>query len=952
MAGTEFHNNEENQLTIMEELIYRIALIATGIINIGMAGYVALHTGRYAKYPTYRTTRILTIVWLIAFGIGYNIHAFCYWRESWPTAASALTATYFHLGAICFSWGYTSLLNPTYVTKKVAIRDIAIYIIGVTAYWTVALNWKDAPLYVLLSFVIFFSYCVFGVIVFYRTYNMVSYRMMKMSLGNVGSFVRWMQVCCDLIILFGIGSVAITGIFPNEKWPFVVLLVLGIGIFGYIVYSLEKYGSVINGATKATYRAVLDEKKVKSHSPIHKLSIHKFKFLLLFIAFLASMMLTSCKESHSVKTTKAEADSLLEVAHKEHAYDKILSLIEKHEGTGAISPLKAHYWRGYVFSRQRKMRMAENEWKKAIDEDADTPDELEYYAKSANRLAGLLFMKFDYEGTMRVAVPAMTFLKEKDFTSNSDFANLHTFVGSCQLKLGQEEEAAKNYNIAYSQYLLVTEDNEDVSEYTTAIIGIVNIINAYIQSARFQEAYEWVNRMDSMLERYRKLPKADLGFIDKEWARLNFYKGYTLQCLGQKEEAQNAYKQALSTHYAQTAEGQIEGSTYLIAARRWSEAADKYNGLEQLLNRYDMKMTLDNIRTYLVPKFRANVGAHRMDSAIFVATWICNALDTAVTLERKNASIELATIYDMQQKETEIAEQRASLSHQRYLGTMLTLLAVILGFSLFIYFRHQASMRLESAYRELEVANARAEESSRIKSEFIQQISHEIRTPLNILSGYTQILTNTNLEIDRETRHEINRQITENTDRLAGLVSKMLELSDARSKTVIEQKDSISPVDIAKEAARLSEIEEAKHLTFDMMVSQQAASLNMTTNQEAATRALSLILDNARKFTAPAEALTTTNVAESDKKQKVVLTLQTVDNAMLFIVEDTGIGVPPEEANRIFEEFVQLDEYYDGTGIGLTIARSIARRMGGDVVLDTKYTDGARFVMMLPINNL
>ncbi len=931
----------------MEELLYRIALVVTGIINIGMAGFLALHTGRYAKYSTYRMTRILTIIWLMAFGIGYNIHAICCWRESWPTAASALTATYFHIGAICFSWGYTSLLNPTYVTKKVAIRDIAIYIIGIISYWTVALNWNDAPLYVLLSFVIFFSYCVYGVIVFYRTYNMVSYRMMKMSLGNVGSFVRWMQVCCDLIILFGMGSVAITGIFPNDKWPFVVLLVLGVGIFGYIVYSLEKYGSVINGATKATYRAVIDEKNVS-----RGISFRKFGLIILLIVAMASMMLTSCKESHSVRITKAEADSLIEVAHKEHAYDKILALIEKHEETGAISPLKAHYWRGYVFSRQRKMRMAENEWKHAIEEEANTPDALEYYAKSANRLAGLLFMKFDYEGTIRVAVPAMKFLKEKDFTSNSDFANLHTFVGSCQLKLGQEEEAAKNYNIAYSQYLLVTEDNESIGDYTTAIIGIVNIVNAYIQSSHFQEAYEWVNRMDGMLERYRKLPKADIGFIDKEWARLNFYKGYTLQCLGQKEEAQNAYKQALSTHYAQTAEGQIEGSSYLIAARRWSEAADKYNGLEQLLNRYDMKMTLDNIRTYLVPKFRANVGAHRMDSAIFVATWICNALDTAVTLERKNASIELATIYDMQQKETEIAEQRASLSHQRYLGTMLTLLAVILGFSLFIYFRHQAAMRLESAYRELEVANARAEESSRIKSEFIQQISHEIRTPLNILSGYTQILTNTDLEIDRKTRHEINRQITENTDRLAGLVSKMLELSDARSKTVIEQNDTLSPVDIAKEAARLSEIEEAKHLSFDMMVSQQAASLSITTNQEAATRALSLILDNARKFTAPAESLTATNTEESDKKQKVVLTLQTADDSMLFIVEDTGIGVPPEEAERIFDEFVQLDEYYDGTGIGLTIARSIARRMGGDVVLDTNYTAGARFIMTLPINNL
>ena len=933
----------------MEEQIYRIALVVTGIINIGMAGFLTLHTGRYAQYPTYRMTRILTIIWLAAFGIGYNIHAICCWRENWPTAASALSATYFHLGAICFSWGYTSLLNPTYVTKKVAIRDIGIYIIGLIAYWTVALNWKEAPLYVLLSFVIFFSYCVYGVIVFYRTYNMVSYRMMKMSLGNVGSFVRWMQVCCDLIILFGISSVAITGIFPNEKWPFVVLLVLGIGIFGYIVYSLEKYGSVINGATKATYRAVVDEKNVS-----RGMSFRKFGIIILFIVTVATMMtmMTSCTESQGIKVTKAEADSLLEVAHKEHAYDKILSMVETYEETGAISPLKAHYWRGYVFSRQRKMRMAENEWKKAIEEEANTPDALEYYAKSANRLAGLLFMKFDYEGTIRVAVPAMKYLKEKEFTSNSDFANLHTFVGSCQLKLGQEEEAAKNYNIAYSQYLLVTEDNEDTSDYTTSIIGIVNIINAYIQGGRFQEANEWVNRMDNMLGRYRKLPNADVGFIDKEWARVNFYKGYTLECLGQKEEAQKAYKQALSTHYAQTAEGQIEGSSYLIAARRWNEAADKYNGLEQLLNRYDMKMTLDNIRTYLVPKFRANVGASRMDSAIYVATWICNALDTAVTLERKNASLELATIYDMQQKETEIAEQRASLSHQRYIGTVLTLFVVILGFSLFIYFRHQAAMRLESAYRELEIANTRAEESSRIKSEFIQQISHEIRTPLNILSGYTQILTNTDLEIDRNTRHEINRQITENTDRLAGLVSKMLELSDARSKTIIEQNDTISPVNIAQEAARLSEIEEAKHLAFDMMVSQQAASLNITTNQEAATRALTLILDNARKFTAPAEALTTTSAEEQEKKQKVVLTLQTADNAMLFIVEDTGIGVPMEEAERIFDEFVQLDEYYDGTGIGLTIARSIARRMGGDIVLDTNYTAGARFIMTLPINNL
>lgn len=71
---------------------------------------------------------------------------------------------------------------------------------------------------------------------------------------------------------------------------------------------------------------------------------------------------------------------------------------------------------------------------------------------------------------------------------------------------------------------------------------------------------------------------------------------------------------------------------------------------------------------------------------------------------------------------------------------------------------------------------------------------------------------------------------------------------------------------------------------------------------------------------------------------------------ILFVVEDTGIGVPTEEAEHIFEEFVQLDEYYNGTGIGLTVARSLVRRIGGDIKIDTSYKAGARFVMQLPMD--
>jgi signal transduction histidine kinase len=131
-------------------------------------------------------------------------------------------------------------------------------------------------------------------------------------------------------------------------------------------------------------------------------------------------------------------------------------------------------------------------------------------------------------------------------------------------------------------------------------------------------------------------------------------------------------------------------------------------------------------------------------------------------------------------------------------------------------------------------------------------------------------------------------------------------------------------------------------------LSQQAEAQHLITNKAHAVKALTLILDNARKFTRPAEA---TGVSVGSRKERVTLQIEVANDQVCFIVEDTGIGVPPEEANHIFTEFVQLNEYYDGTGIGLSIARSLARGLHGDIFLDTTYTAGARFVLTLPINH-
>ena len=285
----------------------------------------------------------------------------------------------------------------------------------------------------------------------------------------------------------------------------------------------------------------------------------------------------------------------------------------------------------------------------------------------------------------------------------------------------------------------------------------------------------------------------------------------------------------------------------------------------------------------------------------------------------------------------EVAERFGDIKIPMWVWWLLTGL-VFLFMVVYVVNKNRYNRRLQSANAQLQknnkalqLATARAEESTRMKSIFIEQISHEIRTPLNIICGFTQVLTTTDAELDKAEKRDMSVQIIDNAERITGLVNKMLALAEINSSVVLEREDHTSAAVIAQEAIKAAGINKASHVQ-SKLVKLFGAEQMFDTHLRSAVLALQQLLDNAKKFT---------------EQGQVTLKISNHEGQACFVVEDTGTSIPVYQAERIFDEFVQLDEYSDGTGIGLSIARSLARRLGGDIVLDTTYTGGARFVMTL-----
>jgi signal transduction histidine kinase len=180
---------------------------------------------------------------------------------------------------------------------------------------------------------------------------------------------------------------------------------------------------------------------------------------------------------------------------------------------------------------------------------------------------------------------------------------------------------------------------------------------------------------------------------------------------------------------------------------------------------------------------------------------------------------------------------------------------------------------------------------------------------------------------------EAKKQIVTDPTSALRQLNAILNANDLNMETALEADDNVTIGDIINKAVLESGISQANYLTFTTEAGEDLKSMMILTNEDALVRAIGAVLDNAGKFTT---------------EGSVKLIVREEGSQIKFIVEDTGSGIPAEDAEKVFEPFTKLNSFFDGAGIGLAAARSIARRLNGDLTLDPEYTTGARFILSVP----
>ena len=263
---------------------------------------------------------------------------------------------------------------------------------------------------------------------------------------------------------------------------------------------------------------------------------------------------------------------------------------------------------------------------------------------------------------------------------------------------------------------------------------------------------------------------------------------------------------------------------------------------------------------------------------------------------------------------------------------IILLIAAILVFRSYLQVR-ASRIRLMDSEDNLYKALRKSQESDRLKSAFLANMSHEIRTPLNSILGFSELLSETT---DEDERRQFIKIISSSSDLLLRLIDDILDLSKIEAGTYEFVFERVDLCDLIEELRQIFHHKERSDLK--LIVECKYHELEIFADRKRLFQVLTNLVNNALKFTKKGYVKVSCHLEEFDGERIAVIQ-----------VEDTGMGIPPDKVDTIFDRFVKLNDLSEGTGLGLTICNTIIQKHKGTIHVESTYGYGSKFTIRLPV---
>lgn len=436
---------------------------------------------------------------------------------------------------------------------------------------------------------------------------------------------------------------------------------------------------------------------------------------LLYIFSVLLVVITACEHKQYSVEKLIEVDSIVHHVSMEPNLGKALTLTDSFENIGRISFIHASKLRGESYLQVDSVANAEVEFKKGSEGIPQTAIDSFYWFFCSCALVQYEDLRRDHDAVLRKALPLMETMKNmaypEEYEIEMQLQKLMLFlsVGTSELFLEKINDADKPYEQAYVAAQKMTELQSSFGALYNATMGMHNIANSYLNLQLYDKAELWLTRADRFFEKMYDHPDTPAEYKTIVKAYIDY--DHALLAFGQNKPdvAEKYFKEVIESDYSKSAQIRHRIVSYLIKTKRYAEAADLYQALNDIIAKYKIEPSVDMIG-FVRDKFIANYMSGRKDSALAAAMFALDYVDSALVRQKRSEATKFATIYETQQKDEEIARQQINLNRQRFLALAVALVLITVFFIIYTLFRRRAAKRMA----EMKAAQERIESELRI----------------------------------------------------------------------------------------------------------------------------------------------------------------------------------------------------------------------------------------------